>query len=99
FPQFDPHGDPIPDSEGSLKKLTNKTLASARQDEEFEVIAVKETATEFLQHLEKIGVQIGAVVKVNEILPFDNSMSVNIDGKAAQTLSGFIAANLIVKEK
>jgi DtxR family Mn-dependent transcriptional regulator len=96
FPMFDPHGDPIPNAAGEIKPASNTTLSESEPGKKLKLVAVKDTSTAFLQHLERFGLHINVVLVVNEFLPFDHSVMVSIDKEPAVMLSDKIAANLLV---
>ncbi len=98
FPEFDPHGDPIPNAAGEIKPASNTTLSESNKGKKLKLVAVKDTSTAFLQHLERFGLAIGSKMIIEEFLPFDNSVMVAIEGKAAVMLSEKIASNLLVVE-
>lgn len=96
FPMFDPHGDPIPNAAGEIKPASNTTLSESEPGKKLKLVAVKDTSTAFLQHLERFRLHINVVLVVNEFLPFDHSVMVSIDKEPAVMLSDKIAANLLV---
>jgi DtxR family Mn-dependent transcriptional regulator len=96
FPMFDPHGDPIPNAAGEIKPASNTTLSESEPGKKLKLVAVKDTSTAFLQHLERFGLHINVILVVNEFLPFDHSVMVSIDKEPAVMLSDKIAANLLV---
>jgi len=98
FPRFDPHGDPIPNAAGEMKPASNTTLSESEPGRKLKLVAVKDTSTAFLQHLERFGLNIGIALSVVELLPFDKSVVVRIAGREPVMLSEKIAANLLVVE-
>lgn len=96
FPMFDPHGDPIPNAAGEIKPASNMTLAETNTGDLLQLVAVKDTSTAFLQHLERYGLRIGVLIEVKEQLPFDRSVIVKINNGKAATLSEKITMNLLV---
>lgn len=98
FPRFDPHGDPIPNAAGEVMPASNTTLSQSETGRQLKLVAVKDTSTAFLQHLERFGIQIGISLSVVEFLPFDKSVMVKIGNKEAVMLSEKIAGNLLVVE-
>lgn len=98
FPRFDPHGDPIPNAAGEVMPASNTTLSESETGRPLKLVAVKDTSTAFLQHLERFGIQIGISLSVVEFLPFDKSVMVRIGNKEAVMLSEKIAGNLLVVE-
>lgn len=98
FPRFDPHGDPIPNAAGEVMPASNTTLSETEPGRKLKLVAVKDTSSAFLQHLERFGLRIGSILSVNEFLPFDHSVMVSIDKADPVMLSEKIAANLLVVE-
>jgi len=97
YPQFDPHGDPIPNSEGVLPVSSAQLLNETEIDRACTIVAVKDTSSAFLRQLERLNLQIGTRLNIQERMPFDNSILVEIDGKNAVMLSEKIALNIIVQ--
>ena len=52
-PDFDPHGDPIPDSHGNIKPNKNKLLSILEKHQQGICVGVKRSNKEFLQYLDK----------------------------------------------
>lgn len=96
YPMFDPHGDPIPNAAGEVKPASNMTLAETKAGDLLQLVAVKDTSTAFLQHLERYGLRIGVLIEIRELLPFDKSVIVKINNGKAATLSEKITLNLLV---
>jgi DtxR family Mn-dependent transcriptional regulator len=95
FPSVDPHGDPIPDENGKMKKVKTQPLTEAPLKKKLTIIALGNSSDEFLKYLNKVGLTIGDTIEVTEVEDFDNSVTV-IHKKAAVTLSKAAAANLLV---
>ncbi len=99
FPAFDPHGDPIPSKSGILpKQKKNVILTSLEPNQIGIVIRVNDFDSKFLSYLSKIGVKLNEEIKVCEILNFDKSLIVKINGKEIN-LSQKIAENIFVEIK
>lgn len=96
FPEFDPHGDPIPNSEGELPHTSTLALIDAEPGKACKVVAVRDTSSAFLQQLEKLQLQIGTMLKVTEVMPYDNSVMVSREKGDAFLLSEKIARNILV---
>lgn len=60
FPASDPHGDPIPKADGTLRATAAKPLASCAVGETFRVTRVRDQSPEFLRSLTDLGLEIGA---------------------------------------
>lgn len=99
FPEFDPHGDPIPSKKGIIPKLKkNVALTALKQNQKGIVVRVNDFDSEFLNYLSKIGIELGQEVEVREVLKFDKSLLVKINDKEIN-LSHTIAANIFVEIK
>jgi len=78
FPDYDPHGDPIPKANGKIATAYKTMLLEVEPGSSCQVAAVKDTSVEFLQYLEKLGVGIGTRLKVIEKIAFDGSMVIQV---------------------
>jgi DtxR family Mn-dependent transcriptional regulator len=96
YPEYDPHGDPIPKSNGEIPKSAAQLLSERESGRSCKIVAVKDTTPAFLQQLERFGLKIGSKITVVEIMPYDKSMVVKIDNGKNLQLSHLIAANLLV---
>jgi DtxR family Mn-dependent transcriptional regulator len=97
YPQFDPHGDPIPQSNGKLPVVNHIVLEHLEVGMESRVVGVKDTTTAFLQYLKQLNVAIGTVLEVTERIPFDGSLQLLIDRTTKQTVSQKFAENILVR--
>lgn len=97
YPQFDPHGDPIPDAEGALPQYSALQLSEAELNKNYTIVAVKDTSSSFLQQLERMQIHIGTKLIAREILPYDKSITIELNGSAPVMISEKIAANLLIK--
>lgn len=96
FPSFDPHGDPIPDEQGIIKKIEKHLLSDAEVNKDYKCIGVKDSSTDFLKYLDKQKIALGSVLKIVEREEFDETLTIAIDGKRT-TISHKIASNLYVQ--
>lgn len=98
FPTFDPHGDPIPSKDGVLpEQKKNLPLSLLKAEHKGKVVRVNDFDDGFLNYLSKIGIELGKEIHVKEILEFDHSMLVGVDGKETN-LSSKLTANIFVEE-
>jgi len=96
YPQFDPHGDPIPDKNGILPKQKKMIpLSMIETGEMVEVVRVKDFDHAFLNYLSEIGLELNKKLLVKNILDFDKSMLISIDHSEIN-ISNTIAANIFV---
>jgi len=96
FPKTDPHGDPIPNKEGVFEVIQKKILSSMSENEEGICIGVKDTSAEFLQYLSKNNITLGKTIKIIRKEPFDDSMTILINGKEL-TISQKISNNIYIQ--
>ena len=95
-PDFDPHGDPIPDKNGKIKINQSTPLASCPAGKTVKVISFAETNDAFLDYLEKLNIKPGIKIKLTDIHEYDQSLSVIIQKKSVQ-LSEKAARNILVE--
>jgi len=96
FPAFDPHGDPIPDKNGKIKKNSSIALSTASKDKTYLVQSFADTADSFLDYLAALNIQPGTKIKILDQLQYDNSFTLNINKKNVQ-VSQKVASNILVQ--
>ncbi len=96
FPEYDPHGDPIPKSNGEVPKITNTLLSQIEIGKTCRVSAVKDTSPVFLQYLLRLSVSIGTKIKVVDKILYDSSLLIEIDANSKTTVSLKFAESLLV---
>jgi DtxR family Mn-dependent transcriptional regulator len=96
FPTFDPHGDPIPNADGEIKKINKLLLSDSQLNKEYQCVGVKDSSSEFLQYLDKQKIALGSKITIKEKESFDDTLLVEIDSRE-MTLSNKIANNLYIK--
>lgn len=96
-PEYDPHGDPIPQSNGKIPTLQGVLLDDAKINDSCEVVAVKDTSSLFLQYLGKLSLAIGSKIEVQDKIEFDGSMIIKINNQSVVTISQKLSENLIVQ--
>lgn len=95
FPEFDPHGDPIPDCNGLFKQQRMRPLSSVGLNDGGVIGGVGDHSGTFLQYLEKQGLTIGTSITVFDIITYDRSMVLQIENKQIQ-ISHEAADNLLI---
>ncbi|WP_111307827.1 metal-dependent transcriptional regulator [Confluentibacter sediminis] len=96
YPKEDPHGDPIPDKDGNIKKVEKILLAQVDAETSCICVGVKNSSKEFLQYLDKIKMALGSHIEVIDKEPFDQSMIIKINNQKLN-VSTITANNLYVK--
>lgn len=87
FPEYDPHGDPIPRANGDMLPFERLLLADLQPGDTAFVVRVKDTSNVFLQYLQKLGISIGTKVTLMEKVDFDGSMVITIDDQEPRAVS------------
>jgi DtxR family transcriptional regulator, Mn-dependent transcriptional regulator len=77
-PQYDPHGHPIPDLDGTIPATGSKTVAQMNVDSGGKVVSVSDRNPEMLRYLGAHGITPGAKLRLLERLPFQGSYRVLI---------------------
>lgn len=96
-PQFDPHGDPIPNADGLMPAFRYRKLSDIAIGEQIIMTGVSEHSPAFLRHLDKAHLHLGCSIKVQEISEFDKSMLIQINQNLTTFVSYEVAQNLWVK--
>lgn len=96
FPSFDPHGDPIPDANGVIKKVVKKLLSEVELNTTYRCVGVKDSSSDFLKYLDKQKIALGSTFIVKEKESFDDTLLVEVDSKEI-FISNKIATNLYVQ--
>lgn len=75
-PQFDPHGDPIPDAEGHIRQLSYTPLSDITPGEAVQIGRVATSDPERLRYLENSGLKPGTSVTVVRKQPFGGPVTI-----------------------
>ena len=97
FPQYDPHGDPIPSKNGDFPKSFSAPLIDLSAGNKGHVVGVSQDNPSFLQYLDKLEIHLGSKIQVIEKIEFDQSLEVKINGKATH-ISPELAKNILIKQ-
>ena len=99
YPEFDPHGDPIPSKEGKMPKVKKYIpLSELKGGESGAVIRVNDFDEKFLNYLTALGISLNEIIRVKEKRDFDNSLLVQVKGKP-WNISQKLADNIFVEIK
>ncbi|MBD0277958.1 MAG: metal-dependent transcriptional regulator [Bacteroidota bacterium] len=96
FPQFDPHGDPIPDSKGKTKAKNKIPLTELPINQVAEVAQVTNQSAEMLELLQHKQISLGTRLEVKKHFPFDQSYEIKVKPAQTVTLSEQLAKNIYV---
>ena len=80
-PRFDPHGDPIPDADGSINELVYTPLAEIPVGETAEIRQVDTRQPDRLRYIASFGLKPGTLVTVVDCQPFQGPITIRSGGK------------------
>jgi DtxR family Mn-dependent transcriptional regulator len=98
YPEFDPHGDPIPSKEGRITPVDNRPLSKLKVGETAIVSRIPDdTNAELLRYLADLGLTPGTEISVTLIAPFDGPLT--LDVKGAPIVIGQRVADAVLVER
>lgn len=97
FPKVDPHGDPIPDHKGKLKVQPQIAIDQLPIGYQGKIAAVKDSDSNLLKYLDKIGAKPGTKIKILGKEDYDESMEILIDDHRI-FISKEVSQNILVIE-
>ena len=97
FPEFDPHGDPIPDSSGKMKSDRQLSLTDLPLHKSAEVCRVMNQSEEMMEALNHNHIRMGTKLEVKRRFGFDNSIEINLRSQPAFTITEQLAKNILVR--
>jgi DtxR family Mn-dependent transcriptional regulator len=95
YPQFDPHGDPIPRADGTLDTPASRTLAQCQPGVRFRLARVVDQSPEFLRFLTDAGLPLGTHGEVLANQAGADVMTVSVNGQTTE-LGREAAENILV---
>lgn len=95
YPEFDPHGEPIPDSKGAMKQNFKNTLSGVVAGNSCKMVSVKDNSRAFLQYVDKVGLAINRQIRVVSKQEYDALMVIEVNG-ITSTVSQKFAENIYV---
>ena len=64
YPELDPHGDPIPKSDGSVATIVYRSVCDCSEGQPLTLCRVLDQSSEFLRFLSEAGLELGAAVEI-----------------------------------
>ena len=92
-PQFDPHGDPIPNRQGQLPSQESTPLTAWEGDRPAMIVRLEDEPAIAYQQILAAGLRLGQTVRILEIKPERYVLS---DGENEYRLAPAVAANVLV---
>ena len=81
-PDFDPHGDPIPDRDLEITETETTALADLAPGDLARFVRVSDSNPEMLAYLSQCGIAVGDQLELVDRQPFDGPITVKIGGEA-----------------
>ena len=98
-PQFDPHGDPIPDRELNFPHSDTMSLSSLPVDQTAIVRRVKASQSDLLGYLSQQGIIPGAKIKIQSRNPYDETLQLRVgEDESTYALGPEISKLIFVEE-
>ena len=98
YPEFDPHGDPIPGKDGKVADVQTLPLSELEPGAQAVVSRIPDDADgDLLRYLGALGLTPGQVLVVREVAPFDGPLTLVIDGKQ-QIVGRRVASAVLVRQ-
>ena len=83
YPEFDPHGDPIPARDGTMAVMNTTALADIAAGARARVARVPDDSnSELLRYLATLGLVPGAEVNVTAVAPFLGPLTIEVAGRS-----------------
>lgn len=96
-PSHDPHGDPIPDSDGNFTKDQFVVLNKVKAGEACILTGVSDHSVSFLKSVERWGLGIGSELIPGEKNEFDGTLEIQLKGGDRIVIGQKSASNILVK--
>jgi len=97
-PNFDPHGDPIPDRDLQLPQVQTIALSEVKPRRKVVVRRVLTSNPELLRYLTELNIQPGVQLSVISQVPFDRTVHIQITDDPAERVLGPEISNLLQVE-
>ena len=98
-PKTCPHGNPIPDENGSMPPTKTDALSNLNSGELATVSMIPDESTELLRYLATLGMVPGAKISVEEKAPFKGPMLVKVGGNSYPVSLDVASGIFVTKEK
>lgn len=95
FPSTDPHGEPIPDKKGKVNVQAQMPLNEIMPGYKGVIMAVKDSDSNLLKYLNKIGAIPGKRIKLISKEEYDESLEIEIEDKR-MSISNVVSQNILV---
>ena len=98
YPKYDPHGDPIPNSDGKFTIRSQTSLGQLTAGESGVLVGVSAHENSFLTYLNTLEISIGASIEIVKKNTYDMSMNIRVDGADPISITEKVGNNLLAKK-
>jgi DtxR family Mn-dependent transcriptional regulator len=99
YPKTDPHGDPIPDSNGKYAVKKQFSLTEMKLNSSGVVSNIADQSPGMLELLRDKGLSIGTRVEIKRRFAFDDSVELKVKNVSPVTISGNVAKKVFVSHE
>ena len=96
-PAYDPHGDPIPASDGTLEADDSFPLSAATAGQRVRIYRVGDEEAAKLAYLEEHGLMPGRLLEVKEVRALDGVVTVENEDGEIRSFGGPLAGSIYVR--
>jgi DtxR family Mn-dependent transcriptional regulator len=97
-PDIDPHGDPIPSADGTIRRRNLKPLSDWPLHTPANILRIRAISDEMLQHMVGRGIKLHAQIEIINHDPFDGPLTVIVDD-VQQIIGHNVAACILVERR
>lgn len=87
-PQYDPHGDPIPNKDLSIPDTSITPLSALRPEQTATITRVRDTDSDLLKHLSEIGITPSAEIRIIAFSAFDGNLHIQVSSSGKTEVLG-----------
>lgn len=95
-PDFDPHGDPIPNKQGKLPKSDRRPLSQSLKGCRCIILGVSEHSEVFLNYLTELKIGLNDKITVEQINAYDDSLKLLTKNKELVLITSKAAKQILV---
>jgi DtxR family Mn-dependent transcriptional regulator len=95
-PDLDPHGDPIPDAAGVIRRRQLSSLNEWPLHTQAQISRIRALNDDMLLHMGERGIKLNAQIEITARDPFDGPVTVLVDG-ASQIIGHNVASCIMVE--
>lgn len=95
YPQRDPHGDPIPGADGTLRSFEAILLSEFAENQRARIERISDANSELLQFFANNGIGYGTLIETQSSLPFSETVEIKVLGQESSVSLGRTASDAV----